>query len=121
MTARLLSVGAGLLVAAAAATGAGYLAAVERPESLLRRGRAALDRGDSEQAFRLADGLEQAGHRDHARLLRGDAWLRAGRAADQPAAARPALTRALDNLTQMRAEHGLEVEAAVLGAECLLH
>ena len=49
-----------------------------RPEDALRQGQEALLRGDGERADQMAVRLESAGYADHAHVLRGQIFLRAG-------------------------------------------
>jgi tetratricopeptide (TPR) repeat protein len=89
-----------------------------RPGYLLARGRAALGRGDLAEVLRYAEALERRGHGDHARLLRGEAWLVEGRAATPEAAAD--LRRSVRELGRIRDDGPLGGEAALLAGECLV-
>jgi tetratricopeptide (TPR) repeat protein len=79
-----------------------------RPEYLLRQGQAALRRGDTDVADRLAARLEGSGHADHARLLLGEVYLRLKRPA-----------RALQEFNQIQDQGALRLEAAACSGECL--
>jgi tetratricopeptide (TPR) repeat protein len=80
-----------------------------RPEYLLRQGQAALRRGDSEAADRLAARLEASGHADHAHLLLGEVYLRL----DRPA-------RAVHEFNQIRDQGALRREAVAHSGQCQL-
>lgn len=79
------------------------------PDYLLRRGQAALRSGDQERAKRTAARLEVAGHRDHARLLRGEAALR-----------RRDLTRAVGEFNRIRDRDDVLVEASAVYGQWFL-
>src|SRR6266446_8735841 len=48
------------------------------PDQMLHRGLTELDRGLAEEAEGIAESLEERGHVDHARMLRGEIWRRSG-------------------------------------------
>ncbi len=120
----------GLLLATVAGT-AGYWAYTTRPDSLLRRARADLEKGDAGAAERIVDQLEQRGHVPQAHSLRGEIWLRLGRSqlrseadstapAPLNAGARTLFSRALRELSQVADDGLLGADSAVLAAECLV-
>jgi predicted Zn-dependent protease len=92
-----------------------------RTPYLMAQAHAALERGDWEEAGRLASILDQRGPPAAARLVRGKTWVYAGRAAG-PGNARAAdsFRRALGELTRLRDGGELGLEGSVLGAECLV-
>ena len=109
-----------------ATAGTLYRAHTTGASSLLKRGRAALDLGDMDEAERCLDLLEERGYRDETHFLRGEVWLRKARLAPEtsalvPTAAAPSsLRRALHELAQVRDGEPLAQEGAVLRAECLV-
>jgi tetratricopeptide (TPR) repeat protein len=107
-----------LLVLLPAGGAAGYYVYTTRPGYLLARGRTAVARGDLDEAWRYARALERRGLEDHARLLRGEAWLAEGRAPSPSAAG--ALRHALQELGGVRDDGPLATEGAVLAGECLV-
>jgi predicted Zn-dependent protease len=120
----------GLLTAAIAAT-LGYWLVPAHPDRLLRQARAALDRGDAPAAGRILDRLDQRGHAQHARLLRGEIWLRLGRPqppgdtnspapSPRDAGSPTAFRSALRELSQVADDGPLGADAAVLAAECFV-
>jgi tetratricopeptide (TPR) repeat protein len=116
----------GLLAALLAAAGTAYRLHTTGADYLLQRGRAALDRGDWDQAERCLNLLEERGYRDPAHLLRGRVWLYKARLAPPTSAFGPAyptqsyLQRTFQELAQVPEEGPLAEEAAVLRAECLV-
>ena len=118
----------GFLLAAPAVAGTTYWITTTGADHLLERGREALGQGNWNQANRCLELLDRRGYPDHAHLLRGESWLRKARidlqtdaAVEQPiSAGQNSSQRALGELTQIRAEGPLALEAAVLGAECLV-
>jgi tetratricopeptide (TPR) repeat protein len=108
-----------------------------RASYLLRQGQAALERGDWDEAQRQAERLEKRGHVQEAHLIRGEAWLREGRAlqgkAEQAASLKQALRarlqaqaqnafrNALKELSQIRDEGAVTLPGTVQAAECLYH
>jgi predicted Zn-dependent protease len=106
-----------------------------RTPYLLAQAHAALERGDWDEAARLAGALEQSGPAAAARLVRGKTWTYAGRAAAASAGsvglqapaggaanarAADAFRHALGELTRLRDGGALGLEGTVLGAECLV-
>jgi tetratricopeptide (TPR) repeat protein len=89
-----------------------------RPGYLLARGKAALSRGNLAETWRYAEALEQHGHVQHTRLLRGEAWLAVGRTAAAEGAAD--LRRALRELARINDDGPLAAEAALPAGECLV-
>jgi tetratricopeptide (TPR) repeat protein len=69
---------AGLALAAGLGAGAAWYSHINRPDYRMRQGREALRRHDWDAARHQADRLENAGHPDHAHLLRGQAHLHVG-------------------------------------------
>jgi tetratricopeptide (TPR) repeat protein len=117
----------GLVLAAVAlvllgAGGAVYRYRSTTPDRLLARGRSALERGDVDEAWRLADRLRQGGHEAEGRLLRGESWLLVARAAGGTVrvSAPEALRKALDALGGVQADGPVGAEAAVRAGECLV-
>jgi tetratricopeptide (TPR) repeat protein len=116
-----------LLLAVAAFGGlVGYKVYRERPASLLARGSVALERGNFDEAGRLAQALEDKGQSLAAHLLRGKCLLFAAEAAKtRPSAATPPLDsglldQALAELSQNWGQDALGSEGAVLAARCLI-
>jgi tetratricopeptide (TPR) repeat protein len=92
-----------LIALAAVAGGAVWWHYTERPAYLLRRGQEALHQGRPDKAERLAQRLERQGYEDHARLLRGEAFLRDHR-----------FDLALYELGQIKDRDDVLVEASVI-------
>jgi tetratricopeptide (TPR) repeat protein len=118
-----------LAAVAAAAAATTYRLYTTRAGYLLNRGRSALERGNWSQADHCLELLEMRGYEDHARLLRGQVWLYKARLAPETSVGAPSSTfttknsfrLALHELAQIRHEEQLASDAAVLGAECLVH
>jgi tetratricopeptide (TPR) repeat protein len=106
------------------------------PAQLLRRGRAALERGDTQAAERLAARLEERGSRLHSQLLQGEIGVWEGRSLLESAAAeglpasersrlqaqaRDTFRRALKELTRILDDGPAGARGTVLAAECLIH
>jgi tetratricopeptide (TPR) repeat protein len=92
------------------------------PEHLLARGRKALERGDVDEALRVAGRLEEHGHQATGLLLRGESWLvvaQAGGEGSQPSP-RQALQRALTVLGRVQSGEPAGLEAAVRAGEGLV-
>jgi tetratricopeptide (TPR) repeat protein len=103
-TRRLLVGTLALIVALAAVAGvAAWWHYTTRPDYLLQQGQEALHRGRPDKAERLAQRLEILGWDDHARLLRGEAFLRDHQ-----------FDRALYELNQIQDRGDLLVEASVI-------
>jgi tetratricopeptide (TPR) repeat protein len=102
-----------LVVAAALVGSAGGAAAwwyrSTRPEYRLRQGREALQRGDRDEAERMAQLLLADGHADAAHLLRGEALFR-----------QQQYDRAITELNRIHSKEELRVDAALILAQCLL-
>ncbi len=117
---RWLALAALALVLAGAGVVYGYRTANQ--DRLLARGRAALQRGDLDEAWSVVDRLRLGGHEAHALLLRGESWLAVARSpggaggVSQP----EALRKALDALGGVQADGPVGVEAAVHAGECLV-
>jgi tetratricopeptide (TPR) repeat protein len=98
--------------------------ATTRPDYRLRRGQEAARRGDFDRAEELADKLQAAGHADHAHLLRGECLYREaypdrdGGPSPRPS---PLLEQALAELSQVRDEGAIRLEAVALTGQCLLY
>lgn len=121
-SARYKMAGLGLLLAALAAAGTTFWISTTRADSLLRRGRAALESENWHQVDRCLELLERRGYEDHAHLLRGESWLsKSGLASGTgTAASLDAYRSALGELARVRDEGPLALEASVLGAKCLV-
>jgi tetratricopeptide (TPR) repeat protein len=119
---RWLLVLAALALVLLGAGGAVYRYRTTTPEYLLARGRGALERGDVDEALRLADRLRRAGHEAHGLLLRGESWLLVAQATGGTGWVSPpeALRKALDALGGVQADGPVGAEAAVRAGECLV-
>src|SRR5579871_1556257 len=116
----------GLPLMALALAGTWYFVSTSRASSLLERGRRALAQSNWTQADRFADRLDRGGHGDYAHLLRGESWLCRARLAGDAAGhwlstGGDSYQLALGELAQVRNEGRLATDAAVLGAESLVH
>lgn len=114
-----------LLAAALVAGGVGWwYAATSRAEYLLRRGRAALERGDRAGVEQCVARLRRRGEADAVHLLVGEIWLAQARAllAQAPADSntRDAFRQALREFAQVRGGDPLAADATVRAAECLV-
>src|SRR5438067_10093304 len=98
-----------VVVLSAAAGGWYWWRHTTAPEYRLRRGQEALRAGDADTARRMAARLEAAGHRDHARLLRGESALR-----------RDDVPRAVAEFNQIRDRGDLLVEASAVYGQWFL-
>jgi tetratricopeptide (TPR) repeat protein len=92
------------------------------PAHLLARGRSALERGDVDEARRLAARLEERGHEAQGLLLRGESWLELAQATGEtrPVSPPEALRRALAALGRVQTDGPAGLEAAVKAGECLV-
>ncbi len=99
------------LTAAVALVGGagGWWHYTSQPEYLLRKGQAALGRGDVNAALMLVSRLEASGHADHAGLLLGEVYLRQNRHA-----------QALQEFNKIRAQGAIRLEAVACSGQCLL-
>ncbi len=123
----------GLLAAAVACGLAVLWLRPPRADALLRQGRDALERGDGAGFRRAAEALERRGQDAALRLLRGEAWLRQGRAElaretsapsaqerlESRARAHDALRRALAEFGRVADDGPLALEAALLAGQGL--
>ncbi|MCI0455395.1 MAG: tetratricopeptide repeat protein [Gemmataceae bacterium] len=80
-----------------------------RPEYLLRKGQAALGRGNLDVVAMLAARLEASRHADHAHLLLGELYLRQNRPA-----------HALQEFNKIGDQGALRLEAVAYSGQCLL-
>jgi tetratricopeptide (TPR) repeat protein len=126
----------GLMAAVLAAGGILACVYTTRADYLLGQGQAALAQGDWDKAERYAERLEQRGHSNWSHLLRGEAWVRLGRATREhsvPAGlllsglgtqgTRPleAFRLALGELSRIRDDGPVGQQGTVLAAECLVY
>lgn len=98
-----------VLFVAALVLGAGWRYRISRTEYRFARGQEAIRAGDAETVRLYADRLDDAGARDHAFLLRGEALFHFG-----------APARALGQLGQVRTDGPLGLRAATLTGRCHL-
>jgi tetratricopeptide (TPR) repeat protein len=114
--------------------GASYYVWTNRPDYQLRQGRAALARGDWDEAVRRAENFKSRGQTPYAHLLQGDIWLTEGKgliAQAETSSLSPSrqgelktrgletIRRALKELAQVQDDGPLTAEATVLAGECL--
>jgi tetratricopeptide (TPR) repeat protein len=114
----------GAVVLGLACGGGYYTYRSTRLDYRLQRCQEALERGDWNEAERMAVRLENGGHEDHAHLVRGKIYY--GQAqpfvqAGQPQRAGPLLERALREFNQIRDQGEILLEAAGPIGVCLLH
>lgn len=119
------AVRAGIVLVVAASLGAAgwYWYARNDPERLFRRGLGALDRGNLDEAERLADVLEESAPA-RAGLLRGKVFFLRGRALQRLGEGdrSPSLFRqALDELERVGQDDPLHPDAALVAGQCLFH
>src|SRR5262245_15916154 len=80
-----------------------------QPDHRLRLGQEALERDDSDAAWRVVAALERGGHKDHAYLLRAEILYRESR-----------YLQALNTLNQIQDQGALRLQAATLAGWCFL-
>jgi Tfp pilus assembly protein PilF len=122
---RILALASGLiLLASSLAAATIWWRHTTTPDYRLRQGRDALHRGDSATAEHFALVLEADGRKDHARLLRGEAFFFQAKPqldAGRPETVELPLRRALAEFNKIQDQGDLRVEAAAMSGLCLLH
>lgn len=114
----------GLLVLAGAAGGAWWWHASRGPERQFQRGLTALQRGEPEEALRVADVLDEDGASAHAALLRAEVLFAQARpflGSEDKSAAVPVMRAALREIRTANEEPSLQVDAAVIAGQCLFY